>query len=164
MAQNQRGQNSGGQNQGGGQKKPQNFPKCPQCGTRPLPKDKEACPVCRPEFRIEVDLTRGAKRWQLLVQTYKNGIQENIPFAVDISGRNLTLIEATAKKNWQAPGMAVVPVDFSDCERKAGFHVIGGPANLRELEIPAEKPKSFKPAKLAKGQGFWANLLEGLKG
>lgn len=159
------GQNPGG-NQGGGQnqKKQPNWPKCPQCGTRPLPKDKAACPVCCPEYRIDADVTRGATQWQLIVETYCNDVEMNVSFAVDIDGKNMFIVRHDGTKYWKENGLAVIPQAFADKERKVGFRIIGGPAHLKEIVILAEKPAGFKPAKLAKGQGFWANLRKGLKG
>lgn len=158
------GQNSGGNQGGQNQKKPPNFPKCPQCGTRPLPKDKPACLVCQPEYRIEVDLTRGEKKWQILVQTYENNVQANVSFVVDITGQNAVIVKHDGKKYWKDNGVAIIPLEFASKARKTGFHVIGGPANLRELEVPAEKVDGFKLVKPDKSQSFLANLLKGLNG
>lgn len=167
MAQNQGGggQNSGG-NQGGGQnqKKQQSWPKCPQCGTRSLPRDKAACPVCCPEYRIDADVTRGATGWQIVVETYCNNIETNISFAVDIDGKNMFIVRHDGARYWKENGLAVIPLDFSSKERKAGFRIIGGPAHLREIVIPAEKADGFKLVKPDKKLGFWDNLMKGLKG
>lgn len=159
------GQNSGG-NQGGQnqQKKQPSWPKCPVCGTRSLPKEREACPVCQPVYSVSADLTRGIKGWQIVVQTYENGVQVKVSFAVDISGMNVAIVKTDSKKYWKENGVAVIPLDFSNKKREASFHIIGGPADIRKLEIPAEKPNSFKSVKPDKNQGFLDNLLKGLRG
>ncbi|NCN07918.1 hypothetical protein GW933_04540 [Candidatus Falkowbacteria bacterium] len=157
------GKNQG--NQTGPQKgKQQNFPKCPVCGTRPLPKDREVCLVCRPEYAITDDLTRGVSGWEMLVQTYKNGVQANVSFVVDVLSKKVAIVEATSNKYWKSSGVAVIPLEFSDKKRTASFHIIGGPADIRQREIPAEKPAGFKSVKPDTGQGFWKNLLKGLEG
>lgn len=171
MAQNQGGggQNPGG-NQGGGQNQNQqkkqqpSFPKCPQCGTRPLPKDKEACPICCPVYRIDAEATRGEKKWELVVETYENGVEVKVSFAVDIDGKNLFIVKSTETKYWKENGLAVIPLAFSEKDRKAGFRIIGGPAHIHEIVIPGEKPARFKLVKPKRGKGFLGNLMEGLKG
>ncbi|MDO8668975.1 MAG: hypothetical protein Q7K65_01640 [Candidatus Buchananbacteria bacterium] len=153
-------EDSGGKKQGG--KKPPNFPKCPQCGTRPLPKNRDACLVCQPIYRIDADLTRGESQWQILVQTYKNGKQTKVLFAMDVSGQDIQLIKVD-DGCWQEEGVAIIPLDFCDKSCTAGFHIVGGAADIREFEIPAETPVKFKPVKPEKNAGFMANLLKGLK-
>lgn len=163
MTQNQNsgGQNSDGQNQNSGQsgkkKQTQNFPKCPVCGIRPLPKERVACLICSPIYRIDAKLARGKSGWQIIVQTYENSVQVKVSFAMDISNKNVLIISATQKTYWKDDGLAIVPLKFSDQDRKASFHIIGGPADISDLDIPAEKPKSAwkKPEK---GKGFWHNL------
>ncbi len=164
------GGNPGGQNQQQGNKKQQqNWPKCPQCGIRPLPKDKEACPVCQPVYRIDAEATwyltaTGQKKWELVVETYQNDVETKISFAVDINSTRLFIVRADKKKYWRADGLAVISLDCSDHDRKAGFRIIGGPAHIKEIIIPGEKPTGFKPAKPDVGKGFWDNLLKGLRG
>lgn len=159
-------QNPGQQGQGRQQqqKKQPSFPKCPICGIRPLPRDKEACLVCCPVYKIEAKCTRGEDKWELIIETYKNGVQVKISFAVDVDDKNLFIVKADSKRYWKADGLAVIPVNFSDKNRKANFDIIGGPANIYEIDIPAEKSEGFKWTKPDKGKGFWHNFLKGLKG
>ncbi|OGY44029.1 MAG: hypothetical protein A3B89_04385 [Candidatus Buchananbacteria bacterium RIFCSPHIGHO2_02_FULL_40_13] len=158
-------ENSGQSGQGRQQqKKPPNFPKCPICSVRPLPKEKQACLVCIPIYRIDAEATCGESKWQLVVETYKNEVQVNVPFCVNIDNKNFFIVDDKQKKYWKAPGLAVIPLDFSKRNRQARFSVIGGPAKIFEVDIPAEKSENFKWTEPDKGQGFWHNFRKGLRG
>lgn len=160
-------QDSGNKGQTGQSKEQQskpNIPKCPICNTRALPNDREACLMCQPTYSITNDLTRGANGWQLIVQTYKNGVQENVSFAVDVSGHNIAVVKAHSQEWWEDDGLAVIPLKFSEQARIASLHVVGGMVDIRELKIPAEKPAGFKAVKPDHNHGFWYNLMKGLRG
>ena len=157
----------GQQQQGQGkqqQKRPPNFPKCPVCGIRPVPKDKEACLVCCPIYKIEAKCTRGKGKWELIVETYKNGVQVKVSFAVDIDDKNLFIVKADKPRYWKDEGLAVISLKVSKKARKANFDIIGGPANIYEIDIPAEKSESFKWTEPDEGKGFWHNFRKGLRG
>jgi len=51
-----------------------------------------------PIYEIRAKTTRGEKKWQLVVETYINSVQQNVPFAVNIDGKNLFIVKADGKK------------------------------------------------------------------
>lgn len=142
--------------------------KCPECGTRSLPKDSEGnfklgCPVCRPEYLISSELTKGKSGWQVIVQTYKNERQENVSFIMQVSGKNLVIVQSDRQIYWKegVKGVAVIPLKFVSKDRKASFHVIGGPADIHSLAIPKKNPDKFQMTESDKKLGFFENFVKG---
>lgn len=149
------------------QPKQQKQQKCPQCGQKPLPKDRNACFECRPEYKISVhvtlgrDIATGQDKPQSIVQTYENEKQKNVSFAWQISGQCVEIVSENDPR-WQGVGFCILDHDSSHKDRTATFHIIGGPADIQEVKIPAtatKKKERFKPDQADTNKRPIENLL-----
>lgn len=135
-------------------------PKCPICTTRDLPKGRQACFECKPDIRLTVFLSEGKECWQILVQTYRNGAQVNVPFKWQVSGENLKTVEADTEGFNK--GVFVINLPFAESKRTATFHVIGTEADTDKLQIKAHV--DYRGPGVDKNESILENLLRGLTG
>ena len=121
---------------------------CRSCGTQ-----REAgkrCPACDakavPEHQLEAMLRKGKNGWQIVVQTYKNGIQEPLPFVFDMSGEDCRVIDFNTSwkdSDLQFPGLVIciINIPFKNKARTAKFSIVGSKGTAQDLDIPAEYPR-----------------------
>ena len=151
------------QNQQGGKGKQPQAPKCPQCGQNPLPKDKVACLVCQPDYRIDGDLHKTQDGWRVIVQTYQNNDQVILPFVFRVTGCEPEVV-GDQSPYWKGDGLAIVPLGFCEKKREVNLHVVGGPDDVRDLEVPASLPPKFVKTEADETKSFLQNLLKAVKG
>lgn len=130
---------------GGGERKR----KCPHC-SKDVPAWAKYCPECgkpeNPEWQIEPSIFLAKTKVKILVETYKNGVEEPADFVWHIEGedpkydRTASEGDANFKK-----GTKIVEEDFSTKRRRVSFHIIGGTAKVAELFIPPHAPKVEYP-------------------
>ena len=143
---------------GGGQHK------CPKCGIQLLPRDRDMCFTCRPERKITVEAHKGRDGWQVLVETYQDGVQADISLMCGIEGNDLEMVIAGHPPFDPAiPGMVIIRVPFSEKEQNFSAHLIGADADVSNCVLPAIKKPAFVPTKPQAG-GFLANLLRAARG
>lgn len=130
---------------------------CRSCGTQ-RSDQKDKCPACGaaevPENRLEAMLREGKDLWQIVVQTYENGIQKNVSFVYDITGENcriidfpLTIPEVTTASvrmsdfQFPAKGVCIIAVPFKNKTRTAKFSIVGTKGTAQDLDIPAKQSR-----------------------
>lgn len=121
-----------------------------------LPQERDACFECSPEYSISGHLTESDGKLQLVIQTYYNRNQVNIPFLLDIQGEDVVTIPDSDPLFQN--GVYVNSIKPSSKKRKVMLHLVGAEADIVSLEIPASR-KYFKPVepdqRLTPKQNFW---------
>jgi len=133
-------------------------PKCPQCNQRPLPPSRLFCFECRPDYKLTAHLSRGEKKWQLLVQSYKNGKQTSVPFKWRVTRGNIH----TSKTD--ETGCKILDFDFSLETRAVTIHVIGVEVDTDEVKIPPDRPDHRGVTAVDPNQGMMGHFLTGWRG
>jgi len=109
-------------------------------------------------------LNVGNDNYQIIVQTYEDGIQAPVAFVYHIDdAKPVTVLE---NDSGFFRGVRFIKVKATARERQATFHIVGRNADSKKLDIPGCKVKEekFKWVPVVHGIGFIGNVVKAYKG